>query len=363
LGRGRLAYRLGTVFLGLALCWQSGYQPQSLAVGPGPEPWTPPHPVLGVHTRLTDEADPDKVRRTLSLVRAMGAAWVVEYFPWAYHEPQQGAFRWQHSDLVISEAHRLGLKLVARVDYVPDWARPPNSNVKYLDRAHWADFTRFLAAFAGRYRGLVYGYVVWNEPNLAAEWGLRPPDPVEYAGLLREAYRAIKAADPQARVALAGLAPTVERSARAVPDLDFLEAVYRAGARDFFDAVAVHAYGGVRPPDDPPAPDRVNFARVRLIRQVMARNGDGNKPIWVTEAGWNDHPYWKGAVAPAARVEYTLRALTMAEQEWPDVEVVAFWLFRLPRPARNFNDYFAFVGPDFTPRPIYYAVRAWALGE
>ena len=47
----------------------------------------------------------------------------------------------------------------------------------------------------------------------------------------------------------------------------------------------------------------------------------------------------------------------------PDVEVVAFWLFRLPRPARNFNDYFAFVGPDFTPRPIYYAVRAWALGE
>ncbi len=363
MGRNRLAYRLGIIVLGLALCWQSGAQPLPPFVPPEPDPWVPPHPVLGVHTRLTDESDPQKIRRTLSMVRAMGAVWVVEYFPWGYHEPQPGIFHWQHSDLVVSEAHRLGLKLIARVDYVPDWARPPNTNVKYLTAERWADFGRFLTAFATRYRGLVYGYVVWNEPNLAAEWGFRPPDPAEYAGLLRVAYEAIKQADPAARVALAGLAPTVERSARAMPDLDFLEAVYRAGGRDFFDAVAVHAYGGVRPPNDPPAPDRVNFARLELIRDIMVRNGDGAKPVWVTEAGWNDHPYWKGAVSPAARIDYTIRALEMAERNWPYVQVVAFWLFRLPRPARNFNDYFAFVAPDFTPRPIYYAVRAWALGE
>ncbi len=38
------------------------------------------NPKAGVHTRLTDEAAPWKVQRTLQLVREMGAPWVVEFF-------------------------------------------------------------------------------------------------------------------------------------------------------------------------------------------------------------------------------------------------------------------------------------------
>ena len=51
-------------------------------------------------------------------------------------------------------------------------------------------------------------YEIWNEPNLAIEWGLRQPEPQRYVDLLRTAYLAVKAADPSAVVVSAGLAPT-----------------------------------------------------------------------------------------------------------------------------------------------------------
>ncbi len=82
----------------------------------------------------------------------------------------------------------------------------------------------------------------------------------------------------------------------------------------------------------------------------------------ITEAGWNDHPRWTRAVRPAQRVEYTVRAYQKVEQEWPWVEVLAMWQFKLPRPANNYNDYYTFLTPDFRPKAVYEAVRKWAKG-
>ena len=60
-------------------------------------------------------------------------------------------------------------------------------------------------------------------------------------------------------------------------DLDFLQGMYDAGAKDAFDILAVHAYGWQEPPDAPPAPDRINWRRTELLRQIMERNGDAAK--------------------------------------------------------------------------------------
>ncbi|HEX2922744.1 MAG TPA: hypothetical protein VHS28_01800, partial [Chloroflexota bacterium] len=47
-------------------------------------------PVLGVHGRMTDEVEQWKMERTVDMIDAMGAEWLVEYFPWAYLEPTKG---------------------------------------------------------------------------------------------------------------------------------------------------------------------------------------------------------------------------------------------------------------------------------
>ena len=72
---------------------------------------------LGVHTRLTDEVEPWKIKHTLQLVREMGAPWIVEYFPWAYHERFPGFFDWRHSDLVIDHANQQGLTVIVAALY------------------------------------------------------------------------------------------------------------------------------------------------------------------------------------------------------------------------------------------------------
>jgi hypothetical protein len=86
-------------------------------------------------------------------------------------------------------------------------------------------------------------------------------------------------------------------------------------------------------------------------------------PIYITEGGWNDHPRWTKAVLPGQRAAFTVRAYQKATEEWPWCRVIAVWAFRYPRPANSYLDYFTFVTPDFTAKPIYTAVQHYARGE
>ena len=161
---------------------------------------------------------------------------------------------------------------------------------------------------------------------------------------------------------LAGaLAPTLEPegSAAGLNDLLYLERFYQAGAAASFDGLAVHSYGWAFPPGEPPALDAINFQRAELLREIMVSYGDGEKQVYITEAGWNDHPRWTRAVRPGQRVAYTVDAFAYAEENWPWVEMVAIWAFRFPAPHHSYADYFAFVASDFSPRAVYSAVQAY----
>ncbi len=324
------------------------------------------HPLVCVHTRLTDEVEDWKIQRTLQLVREMGAATIVDFFPWAYIETAPGVYDWHHPDRIIHLAHDQGLRVIARLGLVPAWARPKdidqNTSLNSLTPDHYADYARFVGAFAERYRDQVTGLIVWNEPNLSFEWGYRSVAPAEYVDFLKGAYRAAHAANPNMLVLAGALAPTLEPagSANAINDLEFLRGMYAAGAAAYFDGLAVHTYGFTLPPDAAPAPDALNFRRIELLRAIMVENGDSAKSVYVTESGWNDHPRWTQAVHPGERVTYTLNAYRMAERDWPWLKQLCFWYFRAPVLQRTYRDYFAFVTPDFRPRPIYDAVQAYA---
>ncbi len=346
--------------------------PHVLVVPDPPQQVTTTNPVAGVHTRLTDEVEAWKIQRTLRMVRKMGTPWIVEYFPWPYIEPQEGDFTWHHSDTVIEHATNQGLTVIARLGWVPRWARPEGSEggkreneqettFTYLDAEHYDAFATFVADFVARYRGRVNHVIIWNEPNLSFEWGYRPVDPEGYADLLREVYARAHAANPEVIVMAGALAPTLEseESTAGMSDLIYLERMYRAGAALHFDALAAHAYGQTFPPDALPAPDAINFRRVELLREIMAAHGDAAKPIYVTEAGWNDHPRWTGSVSPAQRIEYTIAAYDWAREHWPWCKCVAMWAFRYPAPTYSYQDHFTFVTGDFQPRVIYLEVQAY----
>ncbi|NJM42213.1 MAG: hypothetical protein HC853_16445 [Anaerolineae bacterium] len=70
--------------------------------------------------------------------------------------------------------------------------------------------------------------VIWNEPNLSGEWGLRPVDAKAYVEMLRAVYPAIKTANPEMQVLVGALAPTLEPegSPNGLNDLIYLEQMY-----------------------------------------------------------------------------------------------------------------------------------------
>lgn len=194
---------------------------------------------------------------------------------------------------------------------------------------------------------------MWNEPNLAREWGNVPPNAAEYTRLLASANNGAKMADPSVVVLAAGLSPTETNDADAVPDDVFLQRMYDAGAKACFDVLGVHAPGFKAPPEM--SPDQVaadpnygghrlfTFRRVEDLRNVMVRNGDAGKQVWLTEFGWTSdtvHPaYSWHAVSEQQKADYLVRAYQYARANWPWIGVMCVW--GLPRPDWNpeFEEY------------------------
>ncbi len=337
-------------------------QPAPLLITPGPQQTVyTEHPIVGVHTRLTDEVEEWKIQRSLEMVREMGGSWIVELFPWAYYQGEDGRIAWHHPDQVIEHANAQGLTVIARIGLTPEWARPKDTPLNYLDEDAYDDFARFAAEFAQRYEGKVSHMVIGNEPNLSFEWGYRPTTAGDYVKLLEVVYPAIKEANPEMIVLGGALAPTLEPkgSQWGTNDLVYLTEMYEAGAAAYMDGLAVHSYGLTFPADADPDPNILNFRRVELVRTIMEHHGDSEAKIYITETGWNDHPRWTMAVRPGQRIQNTIDALTYAEENWPYVEMMAAWAFRFPAPTKSIMDYYTFVTPEFVEKPIYTAVQEY----
>ncbi len=344
--------------------------------GPAP-PETVSNPV-GVNVFLEQEADPAKRHRSLELLRAAGVGVIRQQLPWEqveyaakgnFDDVKFGGSNWDRFDSILEDARSLDIQVVFRIDTTPRWALPPGATDGMSPPVDERDYWDFVQVAATRYRGRVLAYQVWNEPNLDIEWGRRPPDPRSYARMLAGAAQRIRTADPQALVLMASLAPTLTEDEHAQNDLRYLQALYDAGARGSFDVLGVQAYGLRGGPDDPRVDQSdVTVSRPRLVREIMLRNGDGDRPMWATEVGWNVNPpsfqeQRFGRVTPVLQARYTVRAFERAREQWPWMQVLCVWFFKRADEAERSQDWYWFrlADPDFTLQPVYYALRDYAL--
>jgi hypothetical protein len=268
----------------------------------------------------------------------------------------------------VRHARNQGLHIIARMGLVPAWARPDadeqRTTLNYLPPESYDEFAAFVAAFAARYAGVIDHIIIWNEPNLAFEWGYQDVDPAAYARLLQAVYAPAHAANPNVVILAAALAPTLEPpgSPHGLNDLLYLDSLYETGAAAYFDALAMHTYGFTDPPEATPGAELLNFRRIELLRAIMLQYDSAEKPVYITEMGWNDHPRWTKAVRPSLRVGYTVDSYRWSEVQWPWVEKMCIWALRYPVNTQSYPDNFTLLTGDLRPRPIYYALQAYARG-
>ncbi|MFQ6014013.1 MAG: hypothetical protein ACE5NP_01045 [Anaerolineae bacterium] len=300
--------------------------------------------------------------RVLSMADQAGFTWVVQLFRWQDIEVARGHYRWGAFDAALRATQYYGLNLVARLDHPPQWATSAsNLESTPVDPALYASFVERVAS---RYRGQIKGYIIWNEPNLAREWGGERPNPAGYVALLKAAYAAIKRADAEALVISAGLAPTNETNDQALDDRLYLEEMYQAGVRGYFDVLGVHPFGFAYPPDDPHrAHQGFNVARLLDLRQVMLAHDDSHKMIWATEFGWTtdavEEDDWL-EVSEEEQSRYLVAGLTKVRRQWPWLEMICIWNLSAGLPSSDEKAGYSIIREDYSPKPAYIALQKLA---
>jgi hypothetical protein len=272
---------------------------------------------------------------------------------------------WDRFTELVNLAQSLNLRTVIRVDRAPQWARPEGTLPTHPP-ANLDDYGDFIHAIVSEYKDKVTHFQIWNEPNIWPEWGDQAVDPAGYLELLKVGYARAKEANPAVRVMSAPLAITLEKTGRNLSELEYLDQMYKLGARDYFDILTANAYGMDRPPDDPPNENVLNFQRVLLTRQIMEKHEDTNKAIWFNEYAWNASPkdmaqeklIWR-RVTEKQQADWTVQGIQKARQEWPWAGVFFVWYFRQVGDVspEDSEYYFRLVDPDFTPRPVYRAIQ------
>jgi hypothetical protein len=290
-------------------------------------------------------------------MKAMGVNEVRILIPWAGIEPIQGADYYATTDYVVNAANQRGMAILGVLNSTPSWAIPAGSPIYSTPPTSDAAFASFAAAVATRYAGQISAYEVWNEPNSYGFWS-PTPSAADYTKLLQAAYPAIKAADPNATVIAAGLISLVNNGNLAINPIDYLTQMYQAGAKGYFDAVAIHPYqftvyfsqGG-------PYGDAAPINQVAAMHTVMVANGDGNKLIWSTEYGEpTSVVYGISDATQASMIQDYLTSWSQLSYAGPSF---IYTTVDVNSASTDPNYTFGVVRSDWTWKPAAYTIQQW----
>lgn len=160
-----------------------------------------------------------------------------------------------------------------------------------LDEEYYPLFANFVGRIAALGPDAIQ---VWNEQNLDREWPNGKIDPAAYVEMLRQAYEAIKAADPEVFVITGAPAPTGAEGAFGLAavwnDDRYYLGMANAGAADYADCIGVHYNEGIISPQqqggDPRTPDYPTRYLPLMIQRAAFPFRSTNIPLCFSELGY-----------------------------------------------------------------------------
>lgn len=246
-------------------------------------------------------------------MKAVGVRWIVPYLDWSDVEKSPGVYDWSRWDAILGDAAAKDFWSVATIVGNPTWAAATVCGPLYPN--HLSTFADFVAAAVERYSQPPYQVAYWafyNEPDnsdavnfawLHGCWGRGDPqDPnpnrapgasgAAYADLMRHLYPVVKAADPDARVALGALAYDLFLGidGGGIFDPYFLDDFLEAGGASYIDVLSFHYYEDFsyrwQDQDNDTSYDRGIVYKARWLQNEVQRVAGVIKPIIVTEVGY-----------------------------------------------------------------------------
>ena len=344
---------------------------------------------MNLYLSKRERRNHDNLLALAASAKAAGFRWTREELPWDLIEPYDNRFLDVY-DGTLKLAADQGFSIIGMLLTTPAWAR--DASCRATGPAYWCppadvdEYAQFAAWMTERYDGdgqsdapgspRIAAWEIWNEPNdkllgpnIGRDGNARKR---RYGEMLVAAYRAIKEADPTARVLIGGVYIFDGGCHDGVCDgLNFLNApggVFRQvpAARRAFDIFSIHPFIPTDRPDAPDIPRLITVeGRIRSSREWLnsASVGRLDAPIWITEIGWcTEVGTCPGfvQVTEEQQANYLVRSMVIAQQhgvqhtswfqfedafsdssrEWGNAAIV-----------RDFN------GVIYPPKRAYYAYR------
>lgn len=198
---------------------------------------------------------------------SLGANWLRTDF-WS-NGSNGSNYNWTQLDNLVNAAAAKGIKVVGLL----------NAGSGQIDTAaERANFVSFAKAAAEHFKGRVDSWEILNEQNFYM-------DPTTYTnGILKPAYTAIKSVDSAAMVITGGTASIPSTGNGMYGAVDYINSIYAAGGKGYFDAVGHHPYTYPLLPSN-----NASYSGWEMmesgIRSAMVANGDSAKQVWMTEFG------------------------------------------------------------------------------
>jgi hypothetical protein len=271
----------------------------------------------------------------LKAMSAAGMTVVRREVNWSEVEPQAPSMTGVHTwfwggyDSWVTDMAVAGVRWEPVLGYSAIWASSypyAGSYSQFFAPARDTDFMAYATAVVQRYgRGgsfwaehpelpalPITTYEIWNEQNSNGFWNFAP-DPARYAQLYIAARYAVRAADPQARVLVGGLARAAYTGGGYYKDTDFVAAMYQSHPelRGNVDGIGYHPYSA----------ETAGYVE-DVLRNVVAMRqainsppvSDPKVPIEINEIGWPTAgvvPAWQVVLTEAQR---TQAVRTVADQ-------------------------------------------------
>jgi len=243
----------------------------------------------GVGIQLKNE---DTAAGHLNKVEATGVKVVRKAIYWETNEPTPGNFNWSQPDGWIADMEAKGFTMVITLvwnnrDYEPTYKRAITT------QAGRDAFANYVAQVVARYQGKDIIWEIWNEPNLNSFW-YQDGNPSnldqmadEYTALVKDAVPAMKAADPNCRVAVCSISALWNKS------FNWFQRCLDQGLLTVdVDAISVHPYGFQWP-------ELCHADGYPVIRQKLDAAGGTDVAIISSEVGYSI-PWLTGRGIPAS---------------------------------------------------------------
>ncbi|MCF8240334.1 MAG: hypothetical protein K9J16_03035 [Melioribacteraceae bacterium] len=209
------------------------------------------------------------------LLQRSGIKYLRISFGWDAIENEKDKYDWLFwDDFVKTGVEEYGITMVPYICYTPAWNSPePVDSAYYWNNPpiDMEEFGEFMFDLVTRYKDYIKTWEIWNEPDISIYW--RTQDVAQFAEFHKIGAKAVRKADPEAKIVLGGIAYRPE----------WIESLFKDhGVSEYTDIVNCHNYFETWHHN--PVEEIADY--INDVYNVVNEYGNG-QPIWMAEVGYS----------------------------------------------------------------------------